>query len=162
MIIPSTLIWRQTASGDGRRGYAYQRLRDDEGYGVELESVRQHYGSQWVQQWTYDWLPDASFPTLNALQEAVGRLSEDAISAERAKYPYVRRWRELNGRGLANTCAVCAREHPEGPVAGVVEVYLAQNWRMRCDVYMELCSEHRSLVDDRLALALRTAGGPRP
>lgn len=162
MILPPHFIMRDGGSREGSHGYALRCSRDDEGLGVWLEAVRNRWGAPWIQQWTYDWLPGQVFPTLNALREAVSRISEDQIAIERANHPFVRMLREISGRGLANACAVCARETPAANSEGVVEVYLTRNWRPRCDAYIELCAEHRGLLDNPLELARRALGSDRP
>lgn len=160
MILPDTLIMRSLGSGDGVRGYAFERTRDDEGYGVELACTRQRWGAPWKQEWSYDWLPDQVFPTYNLLREAVQRLNEAEIATEKAKYPRIRTWHALNGSGLANACAVCKRDNPEATTNnGTVAIYIARNWRPRGDTYVELCTKHRYLLDDRIELSRLVLGG---
>lgn len=153
MNLPATFEMQLAAGADGRRGYAWQRSRDVEGLGVVMTSTRDSYGKAFVQAWSIDWLPNRTFGSLAALREAVAPLTDDAIAAERAKYPHVRLTRQIVASDFANRCRLC---QSTGAILsqrnGALEVYIALSWRVEDVRYAELCSSHAHLAADPKAL----------
>lgn len=70
MKLPDNFPMPASSLGHGAKGMAVHTHRNDE-FGVQLEARRERYRHPWVETWTSDHLPDQTFPTFEALREAL-------------------------------------------------------------------------------------------
>lgn len=87
MQFPKDLKMKERAHGHGAKGLAFYSYEDCAGLGVELDVRRQDRRSRFLESWRFRWLPDQVFATYSDLCAAVAALSDEAIAAEKTKWP---------------------------------------------------------------------------
>lgn len=87
MQLPEHLSMKNTKHGHGPQGLAFYRYEDAGGLGILLDVRRQSAGERFVETWRFRWLPEGEFRTYEALRAAVAELTDEALAAERAKWP---------------------------------------------------------------------------
>lgn len=136
--------------GSGAGGLAlYEYERGD----LMLRAERATSRSGWTEAWYHALLPDQVFASSCAALTAALALSPEAIAAERARYPLIRKsWPDT----CANRCRLCGPSGVRAP--GHTRVAVAVNWRPVRDWTASLCSTHWEQFKDNprgLLAALR-------
>lgn len=90
MKLPEKLSMHESLHGTGAKGMAVYMYEDNEGLGVVQETRRENGRSPFLTCFQFKWLPDQSFGSYGALCAAVAELSDEAIAAEKAKWPQMR------------------------------------------------------------------------
>lgn len=91
MKLPDRISMRPTAHGHGDKGMAFYTYEDAEGLGVICDARRNTGREPFVESWRFRWLPDMVFPNFARLIEAIRVLPDEAVDAEKAKWPVLAR-----------------------------------------------------------------------
>jgi len=109
MKLPTNPSMRNTKHGHGASGMAFYSY-ENEASGVLCDVRRQTAREVFKETWRYRWLPDREFGTYVALWQAVEALTDDAIAAERAKWPQMPEPPKPSLGGIG-----CCWLHPDRP-----------------------------------------------
>lgn len=85
--LPEQVKMKSTAHGSGARGMAFYWYSDADELGVELEARRETRNHQFIETYRFRWLPDREFNNYQALRIATSVLTDEAIAAEKARWP---------------------------------------------------------------------------
>jgi hypothetical protein len=140
MDIPEKFRIREVIHGHGAKGLAFYGYEDVLGLGVQMEARRGDRRSPFVETWWLAALPDVSFGTLAALRLAAAEITDEAVAAEAAKYPFIR---SAKPDECGNACRLCERPTTwPCPKYDTTRVSIATNWRAATDDFASLCADH--------------------
>ncbi len=87
MKLPTNILLKEVMHGSGAKGMSIYVYEDDQDIGVVKRVKRENSRSAFVGQFMFKWLPDKEFASYKDLVDAVAQLSDEAIAAEKAKWP---------------------------------------------------------------------------
>lgn len=87
MHLPRELNMKEIAHGTKAKGGGFYLYEDDLGLGVVALASRETSRERFTDIWRFKWLPDAEFITYDALRDGVAALTDEAVAAEKAKWP---------------------------------------------------------------------------
>lgn len=136
MKLPDALTMREAAHGHGDKGMAFYQYEDTEGLGVVQDVRRATSRERFIGVFRFKWLPDRDFATFGELQAAVAELTDEAIAAEKAKWPQLREPARLrHERSSSGHCWT----HKDQPATHTAHVWTC--WIRGCGIIGILCAE---------------------
>lgn len=152
MILPEfdEIKWKNTMHGSGRNGAYMYRYEDVGGLGLACVVRRKDRRSRELTEFSFDWLPDATFTDYPSLRDAVSKLTDAQIALEKAKYPRLREQPKGHAPPYRNRCRLCSGLLDR--LNGEYSIVLAESPDGMRDWHFDLCGQHLSLVDDPRAL----------
>lgn len=135
MKLPDDLKLRETMHGSGANGMAHYTYEDTAGLGVVLQVRRERVGKPFREHWRFMWLPERVFATWSDLAAGLAPLTDEAIAAEKAKWPQLGTVTDL-----ADSPNRCMR-HRDRP--GVIQASVATCWIPGQGLVASLCEECR-------------------
>lgn len=87
MKLPDKITIKNTAHGSGDKGLAFYTYEDGEGLGIVMDARRTDDRSPFVESWRFRWLPNLVFVSFAHLVEVLRALPDEAVEAEKAKWP---------------------------------------------------------------------------
>jgi hypothetical protein len=148
MKLPATISMKNTAHGHGNKGMAFYTYEDVEGLGVICDARRRDARSPFVESWRFRWLPDMVFPDMARLIEAIRVLPDEAVEAEKAKWPVLAR-DTLERDTPQNKCWL----HPDRPSTHTA--YALTCWIESAGQFAPLCAECAVAADTDPGVVVR-------
>jgi hypothetical protein len=120
---------------------AFYTYEDTGDLGIVRDSRRESARHQFVDTWRFRWLPDRDFKTFGDLQAAVAELSDEAIAAEKAKWPQLGEVLDVCERDWPNRCW----RHRDRKAA--IQACVATSWIRGDGAIASLCADCGQDVD---------------